>query len=94
MSNNRLNSYMVVPQGEYQKLYNKQYAKLTTLKKKIDPEEKQEKYLETALKTHYPKVYKDIIRNDCILTNPERIQNALDNLLPSADYETKKQTNL
>ena len=41
MSNNRLNnSYVVVPQGEYQKLYNKQYAELTILKKKIDPEEK------------------------------------------------------
>ena len=80
-----------MPQGEYQKLYNKQYAELTTLKKKIVPEEK---YLETAMKTHYPKVYEGMIKNDYILTNPERIQNALENLPPSADYETKKQTNL
>ena len=94
MSNNRLNSYKVVPQGEYQKLYNKQYAELMTLKKKINPEEKREKYFETALKMYYPKVYEDMIKNDYILTNPERIQNALDNLPPSADYETKKQTNL
>ena len=50
--------------------------------------------METAQKTHYPKVYKDMIKNDYILTNSERIQNVLDNLRPSADYETKKQTNL
>ena len=56
-------------------------------------QKKKEKYLETALKTH-PKVYEDMIKNDYILTNPERIQNVLDNLPPSVDYETKKQTNL
>ena len=85
---------MVVPQGEYQKLYNKQYAELTTLKNKIDPEEKREKYFETAQKTHYPKVYEDVIKNNYILTNPQRIQNALDDLPPSVDYKTKKQANL
>ena len=35
-----------------------------------------------------------MIKNNYILTNPERIQKALDNLRPSVDYETKKQTNL
>ena len=92
MSEIKRSSYVVVPQGEYEKLYNRKYAELTTLKK-IDPEENREKYLETALKTHYPKVYKDMVKNDYILTNPERIQNNLDNL-PNGDYEMKKQANL
>ena len=42
----------------------------------------------------YIKVYEDMIKNDYTLTNPERIQNALDDLPPSEDYETKKQANL
>ena len=40
-----------------------------------------------------PKVYEDMVKNDYILTNPERIQNNLDNL-PNGDYEVKKQANL
>ena len=86
-------SYVVVPQGEYEQLYNQQYAELTTLKKKVDPDEKRVRYLETTQKTCYPKVYKDMIKNDYILTHPERTQNVLDSL-PNGDYETKKQANL
>ena len=63
------------------------------LSKKVDPDEKRERYLETALKTCYSKVYEDIIKNDYILTHPERTQNVLDSL-PNCDYETKKQANL
>ena len=49
--------------------------------------------METAIKTHYPKVHKDMLKNDYILMNPERIQDNLDNL-PNGDYETRKQANL
>ena len=86
-------SYVVVPQGEYEQLYNGQYAELTTLKKKVDPAEERERYLETTLKARYPKVYEDMIKNDYILTHPERTQNVLDSLL-DVDYKTKKQANL
>ena len=86
-------SYVVIPQGEYKNLCNKQYLELTTLRKIVDPEDKREKYLETTLKTHYPNVYDDMIRNDYVLTNSTGTQEHLDNFL-SGDYETKKQVNL
>ena len=93
MSKTSHSSYVVVPQGEYEQLYNRQYAELMTLKKKVDPDENRERYLETSLKTRYPKVYEDMIKNDYILIHPERTQNVLDSL-PDGDYETKKQANL
>ena len=46
--------YVIVPQEEYAKLYNRQYAELTTLKKKVDPEECHNTYLEATHKKHYP----------------------------------------
>ena len=93
MSKTDHSSYVVIPQSEYEQLYNRQYAELMTLKKKVDPDEKRERYLEMVLKTRYPKVYEDMIKNDYILTHPERTQNVLDSL-PDGDYETKKQANL
>ena len=33
-------AYIVIPQKEYARLYNRQYAELMTLKKSVDPEEK------------------------------------------------------
>ena len=36
----RDNAYVVIPQKEYARLYNRQYAELTTLKKSIDPQDK------------------------------------------------------
>ena len=36
-------SYVVVPRSEYENLYNRQYAELTTLKKKINPDGKRER---------------------------------------------------
>ena len=46
----------------------------TTIKKKLDPEERQERFLETTLETHYPKVYQDMIKNDYIATGAQRIK--------------------
>ena len=43
MSKTNHGSYVVVPQGEYEQLYNQQYAELMTLKKKVDPDEKRER---------------------------------------------------
>ena len=63
------------------------------LKKKIDPEEKNEKFLETTLKTHYPKVYADMIKNDYILTHSTKTQQHLDQL-PDGDYANKRWANL
>ena len=83
---NRKDSYVVIPQGEYDSLYNKQYLELMTLKKKIDPDDKREKYLETTLKMHYLKVYNDMIQNNYILTNSARTQEHLDTL-PDGDYK-------
>ena len=71
MSKTNRSSYVVVPQGEYEQLYNRPYAELTTLKKKVDPDKKRERYLERALQTHYLKVYEDMIKHDYILTHPE-----------------------
>ena len=73
---NRPTSYVVVPRKDYENLYNRQYTQLTTLKKKLDPDEKCEAFFETTLKTHYPKVYQDMIQNDYILTRPTAIQQA------------------
>ena len=47
-----------------------------------------------ALKTHYPKVYADMIKNDYTLTNAQRTQRYLDEMMPRGDYESKKQENL
>ena len=66
-------SYVVVPRRDYEDLYNKQYTQLTSLQKKVDPDLKRQSYFETVLKTHYPKVYQDMIRNDYILTRPVAI---------------------
>ena len=73
---NRPTSYMVIPRKDYENLYNRQYTQLTTLKKKLDPDKKHKAFFETTLKTHYPKVYQDMIRNDYILTRPTAIQQA------------------
>ena len=35
---------------------NKQYAELTTLCKSVDPDKRNETYLEATLKEHYPQV--------------------------------------
>ena len=69
--------YIVIPHKEYARLYNRQYAELTTLKKSIDPQDKHSSYLEATLKKHYPQVYKAMIKNDYIITSLERIQDAL-----------------
>ena len=68
----RDDAYVVIPQSEYSRLYNRQYAQLTDLRKSADPDGRSSTYLETMLKTHYPKVYLDMIKNDYILTAQER----------------------
>ena len=65
-------AYVVIPQLENSRLYNGQYAQLTDLQKSADPDGRSLTYLETTLKTHYPKVYLDMIKNDYILTAQER----------------------
>ena len=72
MSTNQ-GSYVVVPRKDYEDLYNKQYTQLTSLRKKVDPDQKRQSYFETVLKTHYPKVYQEMIRNDYVLTRPVAI---------------------
>ena len=72
-------SYVVLPQKEYQKLYNRQFAELTTLKKKVDPEEKHETFLEAMLKKHYPRIYQDMLKNDYIATGSSHIESELNN---------------
>ena len=72
MSTNQ-GSYVVIPRRDYEDLYNKQYTQLTSLQKKVDPDLKRQSYFETVLKTHCPKVYQDMIRNDYILTRPVAI---------------------
>ena len=67
-------SYVVVPRKDYEGLFNKQYAQLTSLQKKVDPELEREAFFETTLKTHYPKVYQEMIKNDFLLTRPTAIQ--------------------
>ena len=73
MSTNHRGSYVVVPRKDYEDLYNKQYTQLTSLQKKVDPDQKRQSYFETVLKTHYPKVYQEMIRNDYVLTRPVAI---------------------
>ena len=67
----RNDAYVVIPHSEYSHLYNGQYAQLTDLRKSIDPDGRSSTYLEMMLKTHYPKVYLDMIKNDYILTAQE-----------------------
>ena len=69
--------YIIVPQEEYVKLYNRQYAELTMLKRKVDPEECHNTYLEATLKKHYPQVYKDMIKDDYIMTSGNRMEQDL-----------------
>ena len=67
-------SYVVVPRKDYEGLFNKQYAQLTSLQKRVDPDLEREAFFETTLKTHYPKVYQEMIKNDFLLTRPTAIQ--------------------
>ena len=68
----RADAYIVIPQSEYSHLHNGQYAQLTDLRKSADPDGRSSTtYLETTLKTHHPKVYLDMIKNDYILTAQE-----------------------
>ena len=62
-------SYVVIPQQEYARLYNNQYAELMTLCKSVDPNEQNETCLKATLKKHYPQVYKDMVKNDYIMTS-------------------------
>ena len=63
--------YVVIPQSEYSLLYNGQYVQLIDLRKSADPDGRSSTYLEMMLKTHYPKVYLDMIKNNYILTSQE-----------------------
>ena len=72
-------SYVVVPRKDYEGLFNKQYAQLTSLQKKVDLDLEREAFFETTLKTHYPKVYQEMIKNDFLLTRPTAIQHAAEN---------------
>ena len=65
-------AYVIIPQSEYSCLYNGQYTQLTDLRKSADPDRRSLTYLETTLKTHYPKVYLDMIKNHYILTAQEQ----------------------
>ena len=73
----RDSGYVVLPQKEYQKLYNRQFTELMTLKKKVDPEEKHETFLEATLKKHYPQVYQDMLKNGYIMTGSNCIESKL-----------------
>ena len=87
--------YIVIAQQEYAKLYNPQYVELTTLKKKVNPNENNAAYLEATLKKHYPNMYKDMIKNDYIITTSGRIQQSLDNTPyhGTAELQHKKNAN-
>ena len=84
-------SFIVIPQEEYDQLYNECYMELTTLRKKVDPNDQHGDFFETSLKTHYPKVYQDMIKNDYVLTHKDRIQNHLDD---QYDFEAQKHANI
>ena len=71
--------YVVLPRKENQRLYNSQYAELTTLKKKVDLEEKHETFLEAMLKKHYLHIYQDMLKNDYIMTGSNHIESELNN---------------
>ena len=72
-------SYVIVPRKDYEGLFNKQYAQLTSLQKKVDPDLEREAFFETTLKTHYPKVYQEMIKNDFLLTRLTAIQHVAEN---------------
>ena len=71
-------SYVVIPRKDYEGLFNKQYAQLMSLQKKVDPDLKREAFFETTLKTQYPKVYQEMIKNDFLLTQLTTIQHVAD----------------
>ena len=48
-------------------------------------------FFETSLKTHYPKVYQDMIKNDYMLTHKDRTQSHLDD---QYDFEAHKHANI
>ena len=85
----RNDAYVVIPPKEYARLYNTQYAKLTTLKKSVDPKEKNAIYLEATRKKHYPNVYKDI-KNNYIITSSDQIQKALNETLNGDQQERQR----
>ena len=64
---------------------------LTTLWKKVDPNDQHGDFLETFLKTHYPKVYQDMTKNDYVLAHKDRTQNHLDD---QYDFEARKHANI
>ena len=80
-------SYIVLPQKEYQKLYNRQHAELMTLKKKVDPEEKHETFLEAMLKKHYPQVYQDMLKNSYITTGSNHIESKLNKAMTESEHQ-------
>ena len=61
--------YVMIPQSEYSHLYNGQYARLMSFQKSADPRGESSAYLEATLKSHCPKVYVDMIKNDYIPTS-------------------------
>ena len=63
---------------------------LTDLQKSTDQDGRSSTYLETALKTHYPKVYLDMIKNDYILTAQEQ-KNITDKDTPEEPQRTSIQ---
>ena len=79
MTEEKKDGSIVLPQREYQKLFNRQYAELTTLKKKVDPEKRHEACLETTLKQHYPDMYHNMLKHDYITTGSDQTGDALDN---------------
>ena len=65
--------FVMVPQEEYKKLYNKHYVELTSLKKtQLDPDDQHGDFFKTSLKTHYPKVNAEMVKNDYIVTHRDR----------------------
>ena len=66
---------------------------LTTLRKKVDPNNQHEDFVKTSLKTHYPKIYQEKIKNDYVPTHKDRTQNHLDQYAPN-DFETCKHVSI
>ena len=83
----RNGSYIVLPQKESQKLYNRQYTELTTLKKKVNPKEKHKTFLEAMLKKHYPQVYQDMLKNDYITTGSNHIESKLNKAMTESECQ-------
>ena len=73
----REDTYIAIPQSEYSHLYNGQYSQLTSLQKSADPRGESSAYLEATLKSHYPKVYVDMIKNDYIRTSTDQTTQAI-----------------